>query len=316
MKTILVTGSLAFDYIMDYQGIFSDSIMPDKIHTINLSFLLNTLKKERGGTAGNIAYNLALLKSKAAIFAAAGNDFGEYEIFLRQKGVDTSNIQIIKDKKTASAFIMTDKADNQITGFYPGAMVHSAHYSLKDVKQKPDFVVISPNDPKAISKQSDECRELNVPFMIDMGMQLPSLTSDEIKKILQKATILIGNDYEISLLKEKTGLKEEQILKNVTILITTLGVNGSKIQTAKEAFEIEAAKPKELVDPTGAGDAYRAGFMSGYESGFDLQTCGQMGAVTASFAIEKYGTQQHHFTIQAFQDRYIQTFKDLLELKK
>ncbi len=316
MKHILVTGSLAFDYIMDFPGAFSDHIMPDKIHQINLSFLVNTLKKERGGTAGNIAYNLSLLKINPAIFAAAGNDFGEYASFLKQQGIDTSNIQIIKDKKTASAFIMTDKVDNQITGFYPGAMTHSNEYSLKTLQQKPDFVIISPNDPKAIIKLADECRKLNIPFMIDIGMQLPSLTSDEIKNIVQKATILIGNDYEIDLLKKKSSLSEEELFKQVEILIITLGANGSQITTKNETCAIPPAKPKEVLDPTGAGDAYRAGFMAGYIRGLDLKTCGQMGSVAACYAIEKYGTQQHRFTIDAFQERYVQTFGDVLELEK
>lgn len=316
MNSILVAGSLAFDYIMDFSGVFGDHIMPDKIHKINLSFLVNTLKKENGGTAGNIAYNLSLLKTKPVIFATAGNDFAQYEIFLKQQGIDTSNIQIIKDKKTASAFIMTDLADNQITGFYPGAMAHAKEYSLKDLIQKPDFVIISPNDPKAILKQANECRALNCSFMIDMGMQLPALEQHEIRQIIKDATILIGNDYEIDLMKKKSALLEKDLFKEVKILITTLGQKGSRIQTAKDTIIIEAAKPKEVLDPTGAGDAYRAGFMAGYTRNFDLKTCGQMGSVAASFAIEKYGTQQHHFTIAEFQDRYVQTFSDMLELEK
>lgn len=316
MKHILVTGSLAFDYIMDFPGVFGDHIMPDKIHKINLSFLLSDLKKHQGGTAGNIAYNLALLKTKTAIFAAAGNDFSEYLTFLQQAGIDTTNIQIVKDKPTASAFIMTDKADNQITGFYPGAMADSASYSLKDLQQKPHFVVISPNDPKAIIKFSQECQELTIPFIVDIGMQLPSLTGEEIKKIIQKATILIGNDYEIELLLSKTSLTQEDVFKEVRIIITTLGPSGSQIKTKEETFEIKPAKPKDVVDPTGAGDAYRAGFTSGYIKGLNLKTCGQMGSIAACYAIEKYGTQEHTFTIKEFQERYVQTFSDMLELEK
>lgn len=316
MNNILVTGSLAFDYIMDYQGLFSDNIMPDKIHAINLSFLLNTLKKQCGGTAGNIAYNLSLLKTNTAIFAVAGNDFGEYGGFLKQQNIDTSHIQISKDKATASAFIMTDKNDNQITGFYPGAMADAGNHSLRNVQQQPAFVIISPNDPKAIIKLSDECRELHLPFMIDIGMQLPSLSSDEIKKIIQKATILIANDYEIDLLKNKTSLSEEDLFKEVGIIITTLGPKGSIIKTKKETYTIKAAKPKEVLDPTGAGDAYRAGFMAGYVKKFDLKICGQMGSVASAYAIEKYGTQEHTFTLEEFKKRYLQSFGKMLELEK
>lgn len=311
---ITLTGSLAFDYIMDYQGLFSDNIMPDKIHKISLSFLLNTLKKQRGGTAGNIAYSLALLKSTVSIFAAAGNDFDEYLLFLKKAGVDTSNIQIIKDKATASAFIMTDKADNQITGFYPGAMTDSANYSLKTLKQTPELVIISPNDPGAIIKQAKECRELKFPFMIDMGMQLPVLEPQQIRDILKQAKILIGNDYEIDLLKKKSELSAEDLLTEVEILITTLGENGSIIKTKEEEFKIKPAKPKEVLDPTGAGDAYRAGFMAGYTKGLDLKTCGQMGSVAACYAVEKYGTTNHTFTMEEFIQRYKENFGESFHL--
>lgn len=316
MKHILVTGSLAFDYIMDFPGVFSDHIMPDKIHQINLSFSVNTLKKHRGGTAGNIAYSLSLLKQSVTILSVAGEDFSEYLKFLENSHITTSHIKIIKDDTTASAFIMTDKNDNQITGFYPGAMAHAAESSLADLEQKPDFVIISPNDPKAIIKLSEECRELTIPFMVDIGMRLPSLTGEEIKKIIQKASILIGNDYEISLLQNKTKLSEKDLLNQVELVITTLGPNGSTIKTKDKTFTIKSAKPKNVIDPTGAGDAYRAGFMAGYSRGFDLKTCGQMGSLAAAYAIEKYGTQEHHFTLKEFQDRYVQNFSEMIELEK
>lgn len=311
---ILVTGSLAFDYIMDYQGVFADNIMPDKIHQINLSFLLNTLNKQKGGTAGNIAYNLSLLKTSASIFASAGNDFSEYSSFLQSSGVDISNIQITKNKPTASAFIMTDSKDNQITGFYPGAMSDSVNYSLKELPQMPEFVIISPNDPKAIIKLSDECRELNLPFMIDMGMQLPALEQQQIRQILKGAKILIGNDYEISLLCDKLQVTSDKLLEDVKILITTLGENGSTIQSGSETTHINSAKPTEVVDPTGAGDAYRAGFMAGYTKKLDLKICGQMGSIASCYAIEKYGTTSHTFTSDEFKQRYKENFKEDLNV--
>lgn len=305
---ITVTGSLAFDYIMDYQGLFADNIMPDKIHKINLSFLLDTFKKQYGGTAGNIAYNLALLKTPSSIFATAGNDFEQYLNFLENVGVNISNIQIIQDKPTASAFIMTDKADNQITGFYPGAMSYADKFSLKSLTSKPDFVIISPNSPKAIIKQSEECRQLNFPFMIDIGMQLPGLEPEQIRQILKGAKILIGNDYEIDLLKSKTSFSDKDLLGEVEVLITTLGEKGSIIQTAKETIQINPAKPREVLDPTGAGDAYRAGFLAGYLKKMSLQVCGQMGSVTACYTVEKYGTTNHKFSMAQFQQRYEENF--------
>ncbi len=300
---------------MDFPGVFGDHIMPDKIHQLNVSFLVDTLEKQRGGTAGNIAYNLALLKSSSSIFAAAGNDFNEYAIFLKQNGIDTSNIEIIKDKPTASAFIMTDKNDNQISAFYPGAMRETPSLSLKGIQT--DFAIISPNDPKAMVKFAKEATEKNIPYMMDPGMQLPVLNASDLTDMVLGAHILIGNDYEIDLLKKKSSLSEKDLFEQkVEILITTLGANGSQIKTKGETFAIKPAKPKEVVDPTGAGDAYRAGFMAGFLRGLDVKTCGQMGSVAASFAIEKYGTQQHHFTIQTFQDRYVQAFGDMIELEK
>ncbi len=316
MKYTLVTGSLAFDYIMDFPGVFSDHIMPDKIHQINLSFSVNTLNKHRGGTAGNIAYSLSLFQQPAIILSVAGEDFNDYLKFLENSNITTSYIKIIKNESTASAFIMTDKNDNQISGFYPGALKNAHELSIKAIPTKPHFAIISPNDPRAIIKLSEECREINVPFMVDIGMQLPSLSSDEIKKIIQKATILIANDYEIDLLKNKTSLSEEDLFKEVKIIITTLGPKGSQIKTKKETYTIKPVKPKEVLDPTGAGDAYRAGFMAGYIRNFDLKICGQMGSVAACYAIEKYGTQEHHFTLKEFQERYIQTFSEMLELEK
>ncbi len=311
---ILVTGSLAFDYIMDYEGVFSDHIMPDKIHKINLSFLVSTLKREFGGTAGNIAYSLALLDQDVSILATAGSDFEPYQKFLDQSGVDTKYIKIIDKKHTASAFIMTDKMDNQITGFYPGAMSEAGKLSLKDLKSKPGFAVISPNDPSAIIKLADECRDLKIPFMIDMGMQLPALTPEEIKKILEGAEVLIGNDYEMDLLKEKSGFNDKDFLKSVKIILTTLGPKGSQITTGRDNLEIKAAKPKEVVDPTGAGDAFRAGFLAGYLEGMDLKVCAQMGSIAACYTIEKYGTTTHNFTLEEFKKRYKENFGEDLEL--
>src|SRR3989344_8544131 len=226
---ITITGSLAFDHIMDFPGKFSDHIMPDKIHQINLSFLVNTLSKQKGGTAGNIAYNLALLKTSVGIVGMAGHDFPEYAKFLENSGVDISRIQTAQSSLTSSAFIMTDIADNQITAFYPGAMEDASKLSLDGVAT--DFVVISPNNPEAMVKLVKQCQDLSIKYMLDPGMQLPALSPEDLKNMLNGAAILIGNDYEISLLKEKLSLNEEQLLNQVKILITTLGENGSIVQT-------------------------------------------------------------------------------------
>ncbi len=307
---ITVTGSLAFDHIMDFPGNFSDHIMPDKIHQINLSFLVNTLKKQRGGTAGNIAYNLALLKQPVSILGAAGSDFSEYSKFLEDTGVDISRIKIISGASTSSAFIMTDQKDNQITAFYPGAMSKNSTLSL----DKSNFVIISPNDPQAMINFTKQCKDLNIPYMLDPGMQIPRLESEDLKEMLNGATIVIGNDYEISLLKQKISIDGEQLLREVKILITTLGEKGAIIKTKDQTIEITVAKPTSVVDPTGAGDAYRAGFLAGFLKGFDLKTCGQMGSVAACYAVEKYGTTSHSFTTTEFSQRYKQNFGEELKL--
>ena len=296
---ITVTGSLAFDHIMDFPGKFSDHIMPDKIHQINLSFLVNTLQKQQGGTAGNNAYNLALLKMPVAIVGAAGSDFTEYSDFLKETGVDMSKIKIV-DKLTSSAFIMTDSADNQITAFYPGAMSENSSLAL----EPSDLVVISPNDPKAMVNFAKQCQDSNTPYMLDPGMQLPALNPEDLKNMVDGATILIGNDYEMALLSKKCGIP------NVKIIITTLGEKGSIIQTKDQNIQISAAKPKKVVDPTGAGDAYRAGFLAGYSKGLDLKICGQMGSLAACYAVEKYGTTNHKFTVAEFEERYKENFGD------
>ncbi|MDO8573607.1 MAG: carbohydrate kinase family protein [Candidatus Daviesbacteria bacterium] len=308
---ITVTGSLAFDHIMDFPGLFADHIMPDKIHQINLSFLVNTLKKQRGGTAGNIAYNLALLKNPVAILGIAGPDFSEYGKFLQQAGVDTSQIKISEDS-TSSAYIMTDKADNQITAFHPGAMNEAPSLSLDNIKT--DLAVISPNNPEAMVKFTKQCQDKSIKYMLDPGMQLPSLSSDDLKNMVKDADILIGNDYEIALLRDKIQETSDKLLENVGILITTLGEKGSTIQTKDQNLQINAGKVIQAVDPTGAGDAYRAGFLTGFLKSLDLKTCGQMGSAAACYAVEKYGTTSHTFTVEGFCKRYKENFGEELKV--
>ncbi|MBI2600273.1 carbohydrate kinase family protein [Candidatus Daviesbacteria bacterium] len=309
---ITVTGSLAFDHIMDFPGKFADHIMPDKIHQINLSFLVNSLKKQKGGTAGNIAYNLALLKIPVAIVGAVGVDFLDYAKSLKETGVDISQIKIIENNLTSSAFIMTDNTDNQITAFYPGAMDYTDKLSLEN--NKADFTVISPNNPQAMVNFCKQCQNSNTPYMLDPGMQLPALSPEDLKNMISGATILIGNDYEISLLEEKVALDENQLLSQVKILITTLGEKGSIIQTSGQTVKINPAKPRQVLDPTGAGDAYRAGFLAGYLKNLDLKTCGQMGSLAACYAVEKYGTSNHSFNMEEFKHRYQENFGEELKL--
>ncbi len=315
---IIVTGSLGFDYIMDFPGRFSDRIMPDKIHQISLSFLVDDLKKQWGGTAGNIAYSLGLLGIKPILLATAGNDFAPYKKYLQKTGVVTSHVKEIKNIATGSYFVITDQSDNQIGAFYTGAMRHAHKLSLKKINGKIDLVVIAPNDPTAMQRFVLECQEMQIPYMYDPAFQIGQLTKADLMRGVLKAHILIGNDYEIALIMNRLHLTKEQLLKRSGIIITTLGNKGARIEDLAsgvyEEFVIKPAKAKKIIDPTGAGDCFRSGFLAGFIQGFDLQTCGQMGALTAVYTVEKYGTTTHTFTKKEFVKRYEQNYRKGLEL--
>ena len=312
--TVVVTGTLGFDYIMDFPGKFADRIMPDKIHQISLSFLVDTLKKQFGGTAGNIAYTLKLLGVYPLIVAPAGNDFGPYQNFLLKHGIDISGISIRKDVATSSYFVITDKDDNQIGSFYLGASKYAKNLSVASKGIKPDFVVLAPAEPEAMKKYVSECRKHKFPYLYDPAFQIGVFTPDDLLKGIHGAKILIGNDYEISLIEKKLKINHSQLLKLCPVVITTLGSKGSMIETPGKKISILPAKPKKVVDPTGAGDAYRGGFLAGYLRGFNLKTCGQMGAVAAVYTVEKYGTVTHWFSKKEFIQRYTQNYKGNLVL--
>lgn len=312
---ILITGSLAFDYVMDFPGKFADHIMPDKVHMLNVSFLVSQMQKGFGGTAGNIGYNLSLLGIECTILGAVGRDFSPYKEFLQRKGVDTSYIKVIENDFTSTAFGITDKSNNQIWGFYTGADESSESLSINTIKEKIKFGIIAPNKPKSMLKFARQYQNKNIPYLFDPGMQLPHLTSSDLKSAFAGAKIIIGNDYEVALMQKKTGIRDlhEKFGKD-KIIITTLGEKGSHITAGKKSFKIKAAHIESILDPTGAGDAYRAGFIAGFIRGLDIPTCGQIGAVCAAYTVEKYGTQTHKFTREEFTQRYQENFGDKLSL--
>ncbi|MBI1729381.1 carbohydrate kinase family protein [Candidatus Acetothermia bacterium] len=312
---IIVTGSLAFDHIMDFPGRFSEHILPEKIHILNVSFLVDTLKRQRGGVAGNIAHNLALLGERPVILAAAGEDFQEYSKFLSAEGIDLSHVRIIPGDYTASAFITTDLADNQITGFYPGAMGQADLLSLKDFDPKKiELVLIAADKPSVMVKYSRECQELGIPYIFDPSQQIVRLSNEELRIGIQGAKVLIGNDYEIQLILNRFKATEEDLLKQVTFLISTLGEKGSHIHTRYGVVEIPIAKPNEITDPTGAGDAYRAGIIKGMIHNWPLEVMGRVAALSAVYAIESYGAQEHRYTKSEFVKRYQENFGAEIEL--
>lgn len=304
---ILVSGSLAYDRIMNFPGHFKDQILPDKLHILNVSFFLDKMEESFGGTAGNIAYNLSLLGEKPTILANVGKDFGEYKQWLAKNKIDLSKVKVFLKQQTASAYIITDLSDNQIAGFFPGAMFNTV--STPGRIPKSDIAIVSPQNPTDMVKLPEIFRKKKVDYIFDPGQQISSLSGSQLKKAVNGAKVLIGNDYEISLVKKKTGWSIKNILKNAEILITTLGEQGSEIRTKNEVHKIPKVLRKKIVDPTGAGDAYRAGLIQGLLNNRPLPEVGRIASVVAVYAVEKQGTQNHTFSKKQFDLRYRQNYK-------
>jgi len=314
MRSIVVTGSLAFDQIMNMPGRFADHILPDKLHILNVSFLVDTLRRERGGTAGNIAYTMKLLGVDSFLVSTLGKDGGQYLEHLRSLGINIENVITDDKQNTAAAYITTDADDNQITAFFNGPLYRSLE---TEVDRLPNLTLalISPTYKEVMKKHLLDCFQAGIKTVFDPGQQMTAFDEMELKKMISQAHFVVGNDYEIKLLQERTGWDSKEMLKNCKVLITTLGEKGSVIMTADgETVEVGACAPQSFDDPTGAGDAYRAGFFVGYELGYNWKTCGQMGAVAASYAIESYGTQAHKFTKEEFSERYQKSFNEKLAL--
>ncbi|MDP3998154.1 MAG: carbohydrate kinase family protein [bacterium] len=308
---VIVTGSLAFDQIMDFPQSFEKHILPEKLKALSVSFLAENFSKNFGGVAGNISYNLALLGQKAVVLSSAGKkDFFSYRKHLQKAGVETAYVRELAGEFTANMFIITDRNNCQIAGFYPGAMEEDQSLSIKTVftKGKPRFVVVAPTMPKAMNNFVKEAKKLTLPYLFDPAQQIPRLSRKQLKEGIKGAEILIGNDYELALIGKKTGLAKKEILAQVKVLVTTLGEKGSVVETKNQKWLIGVARPENVVDPTGAGDGYIAGFLAGYVGKHPLDICGQIGATVATYAIEQYGTQKHRFTLQQFKKRYRKAF--------
>jgi adenosine kinase len=301
---ILVSGSLAYDRIMDFPGRFADHILPEKIHNLNVCFMVNGVQEKFGGTAGNIAYNLALLGEAPVILAAAGKDFSRYRQWLEHLGLSLEGIREVDAEFTASAYITTDQANNQITGFNPGAMRVSSGYRLNDLDPRGTLAIIAPGNLDDMLTLSRRYKELGVPYIFDPGQSIPALSPLALAEMTSGAALLISNDYELEMIKKSTRLDLKAILKRCLAVITTLGENGSVVHDAGSDTVITAAANEGVVDPTGAGDAYRAGVLLGMCQGRNLAVCARMGSVCASFAVSHQGTQEHHFTADTFWQRY------------
>jgi adenosine kinase len=296
---------------MDFPGKFSDYILPDKIHVLNVCFNVNGMVEKFGGTAGNIAYSLSLLNEKPFILATIGKDYQNYFEWLKVNNIQTDGIKIIPEEFTAGAYITTDRADNQITGFNPGAMKYPSEYKFDNTDSDNGIVLLAPGNIEDMTGYADQCRNKGIRYICDPGQSLSKWDSGALLEWLDGAMMLISNDYELEMIMRLTGLKKHRLLELTKTVITTLGEKGSLISTSEYVVEIPAIKVSEIIDPTGAGDAYRAGLMKGLILDKDIQTAAKMGTVAAVFAIEKYGTQEHRYTFEEFLIRYKSNFGEL-----
>ena len=306
MNTV-VTGSIAYDYLMSFPGKFTEHFLPEHMNRVSLSFLVDSMVKRRGGCAPNIAYTLALLGERPLLMATAGEDFGEYRRWLEAAGIDTSLVVEIDGKFCASFFCSTDQDNNQIASFYTGAMADAGQLSFRTVHDC-GLAIIAPNDPGAMVQYAEECRTLDIPFIFDPGQQCARMSGDDLRDGVSGAAIVIVNDYELELLRQKTGMSEADILREARALVITRGEHGSTVATEDEWIDVAAVTPHRIVDPTGVGDAYRGGLMKGIVLGLPYETCARMGSVAAAYVLEHLGGLSHSYTWEEFQNRFEQHF--------
>lgn len=310
---ILLSGSVAFDYLMSFPGYFRDHFLPDRLDCISLSFLVESMSKMPGGIAPNIAYTMALLGEHPRLWAAVGEDFEEYRRFLEERGVDTSGAQTIPGVFTASFFVNTDRSNAQIASFFPGAMAHATQLSMHRLEDDPpDLVVVSPNDPGAMNLYVQECQELGIPYIYDPSQQIVRLSAEEVETGLRGALALFVNDYERALIQNLTGKPVETVLQNspAAFVVVTMGEKGAEIHTQQGLRQIPCIPPENIEDPTGVGDAFRGGFLTGYSHHFNLELCARMGALAATYCLEQHGAQGHVFTSAQFVERFRRNFED------
>ena len=307
MPAALICGSLAYDTIMVFPDQFKKHILPDKVHILNVSFLVPRMRREFGGCAGNIAYNLKLLGGDPLPMATVGQDFGAYRAHFQACGISLAHVRELPDLFTAQAFITTDLDDNQITAFHPGAMMRSFENHVRDV---PDvaFGIVGPDGYEAMPQHCREFAERNIPFIFDPGQAMPLYNGKELTAMIEQATYVTVNDYESNLLQEKTGLSEKQISERVQAYLITRGPSGSEIHTRTGMLQIPAATAIRVVDPTGCGDAYRAGLIHGWMSGMDMATTGRVASLMGALKIEHLGPQNQRFTYEQFAEQFRQQF--------
>ncbi len=308
---VVVSGSIAFDYLMRFPGRFRDHFIDQALDHVSLSFLVEELRHEKGGSGANIAFNLALLGERPILMGTAGKDFAEYRAWLERHGVDTSAVRVIPNEYTASFFCNTDVDNNQIGSFYAGAMSHAKGYRLVDaVAELPDLVLNSPNDPKAMLELAEECRVRGVRHFFDPSQQVIWLDADDLRYGVERCDLLIVNEYEWDMIANKTGFSQTDIVEAGRVLIVTRGGEGADIYEGDETHHIPAFPVQKVLDPTGVGDAFRAGLIKGMACGFGWPLSGRIGALAAAYVLEQHGTQNHHYTLPEFVARFRTAFDD------
>lgn len=319
---IIVTGSIAYDYLMRFPGRFKEHLLPEQLHQVSVSFLVDDMTKHWGGVAANIAYSMALLGLSPKLMGTVGRDFPEYRQWLESVGVDTSTVRQIDEVFTASFFCNTDLDNNQIASFYAGAMAYAKDYPLAQAYDgKPEIVVISPNDPVAMMRLAEESRQREIPFVYDPSQQVARLSGDELARDMQGAYAMITNGYEFEMISQKTGKSLDDLRAELDVLIVTHGPDGSTVYdnrrtpntrgvNADGVRHVAAFPADEIKDPTGGGDAFRAGFIYGMAMGWPLDVSAQVGSLCATYAIEHIGPQTHHYRVSSFIERYRHIYDD------
>lgn len=309
--SIIVTGSIAWDYLMRFPGHFEDHILPEHISHLSVSFLVDEKERHRGGCAPNIAYNLALLGNRPQLMGAAGLDFHDYQQWLESQGVDTSLTAVFDDEFTATFTVITDLDQNQIASFHSGAMRRARELSFFDLDRRHiDWVIISPNDPEAMIRYAEQCQELGIHYVYDPSQQLARLSGEDIMRSMQGADVLTVNDYELELTKNLSGLDEAGLLQHVGALVVTRGADGASAYTPEGTYDVPAASAQAVVEPTGVGDAFRAGLLTGLSQQWDWPTTLRLANMAAVYVIEHVGTQNHRYTADEFISRYRQNYGD------
>lgn len=311
---IAVTGSIATDHLMSYPGKIADHLIADQLEQVSLSFLVDELEVRRGGVAGNITFGLGKLGVSSQLVGAVGEDFAEYKAWLDRHGVDTSTVHTSATKHTARFMCTTDQNQNQVASFYPGAMSEARDIELKPIADRAggvDLVLVSANDPEAMVRHTDECRDRGYKFLADPGQQLARMDGPEIKKLVDGAEYLFTNEYEHSLLLQSTGWSHAEVLQKVGMWVTSLGENGVRVESERfETFEFKPPKPKQIGDPTGVGDALRAGFVAGLANELGLERCLQVGCTLAAISLETDGPQEYDVDRGSFVSRFAEAYGD------